>query len=220
MKSLLTAFALVAALFLNSQVRAADAPAPDADGFYALFDGKTLDGWKISEENPKTFSVVDGCIQAFGPRAHLFYDGPVNNHNFKNFHLKVEAYTFPKANSGIYFHTEYQKSGWPTKGFECQVNQTHTDAKKTGGLYAVKDVMNQSPVKDNEWYTYDIIVNGKSVTIKINGKTTAEWTQADDYVPPAGMAGRKLGTGTIALQGHDPQSKALYRSVKIKPLAD
>ena len=82
-------------------------------------------------------------VHGNGP-AHLFYDGPVHNHDFKNFHLKAEVMTFPHANSGIYFHTKYQEEGWPAQGFECQVNQTHSDPKKTGGLYAVKDVMNDA----------------------------------------------------------------------------
>jgi hypothetical protein len=193
-----------------------EAPKPDAEGFHSLFNGKNLDGWKASE-NPPTFKVEDGLLVVHGPRAHLFYDGPVNNHDFKNFHLKVEAYTFPKANGGIYFHTQFQESGWPSKGFECQVNQTHGDRKKTGGLYGIKDVIDNPPVKDNEWYTYDIIVKDKTVTIKVNDKVTAQWTQPDDWKAPGG-GGRKIDRGTIAIQGHDPGSKVHYRKIAIKPL--
>lgn len=218
MKRLLP-LALVALCIVSLRVQAAD-PTPDADGFYRLFDGKSFDGWKINPENPSTFKVVEGTIVVNGPRTHMFYDGPVANHNFKNFHFKAEVMTFPKANSGIYFHTQYEEKGWPSKGFECQVNQTHSDVKKTGGLYAVKDVLNQSPVKDNEWFLYEIIVQGKHVVIKINGKTATDWTEPDGYQPPKGMPGRKLGSGTIALQGHDPASKACYRNIMIKPLAD
>ncbi len=147
-----------------------------------------------------------------------FYVGPVNNGQFKNFHFRAEVQTMPNSNSGIYFHTKYQPDGWPNQGFECQVNQTHGDPKKTGGLYAVKDVLNQSPVKDGEWYTYDIIVKGKTVTIQINGKTTAEWTQPENWTPPSDMPGRKIGSGTFAIQAHDPESIAHFRSIKVKPL--
>jgi hypothetical protein len=56
---------------------------PPKDEWVNLFDGKTLTNWKVSE-HPSTFSVVDGTIQVFGERAHLFYDGPVKNHDFKN----------------------------------------------------------------------------------------------------------------------------------------
>src|SRR3954451_5834221 len=142
----------------------ADAPKPDADGFYELFDGKDLSGWKVGE-NPETFKVQDGMIVVNGKGpSHLFYDGPVGNHDFKNFHLRLEVQTFPSANSGVYFHTEYQESGWPSKGFEAQVNATHSDRKKTGGLYAVKDVMDNAPNKDGEWFVYEIKVEGKKVT--------------------------------------------------------
>src|SRR2546421_2534410 len=163
-------------------------PQPDKDGFYPLFDGKTLDGWKVGA-NPQTFKVEDGVIVVNGKGpAHLFYEGPVNNHDFKNFHLKAEVKTFPKANSGIYFHTTYQPTGWPDKGFECQVNNSHGDIKRTGGLYDIKDVEGVSPAKDNVWFKYEIIVRGKQVTLKVDDKTTCEWTQPEGFVPPQGHA--------------------------------
>ena len=90
--------------------------------------------------------------------------------------------------------------------------------KKSGSLYDVKNVLNVTPVKDNEWYTYDIIVKGKTVTVKMNGKVVNEWTQPDDWNGTPGWPGRVLSHGTIAIQGHDPGSKILYRNIKIKPL--
>jgi hypothetical protein len=193
---------------------------PDSDGFYSLFDGRTLNGWKVGK-NPETFKVTDGMICASGPGpSHLFYVGPVQKHNFKDFHFKAEVMTFPNANSGIYFHTKFQEEGWPSQGFECQVNNTYEkDPRKTASLYAVKDVK-QAAAKDNEWFTYEIIVKGRQITMKINGKTVNEHTIAEDYQPPRNMAGRKLGSGTFALQGHDPGSKVCYRNIKVKPLGE
>ena len=214
-----TTFALLASAVLVRAAADDKAPAPDKDGFYELFDGKTLDGWKIGK-NAESWSVKDGELVVHGPGpAHLFYDGPYHNHDFKNFHLKAVVKTYPKANSGIYFHTEYQESSWPNKGFEAQVNATHTDPKKTGGLYAVKDVMNTAPNKDGEWFTYEIIVQDKHVELKVDGKTTTDWTQPEGWTGPSDiMKGRVLDHGTIALQGHDPGSKVEYKSVAIKPL--
>jgi len=190
----------------------ADAPKPNADGFYTLFDGKSLDGWKVGE-NADTFKVADGelVVKGQGP-AHLFYEGPVHNHDFTNFHLKAEVMTKPKANSGIYFHTKFQEKGWPAQGFECQVNQTHADPKKTGGLYAVKDVMNQSPAQDDKWYTYEIIVEGKHVVLKIDGKVTTDWTEPNPPAPPKGMAGRFIQHGTIAIQATIQGAKCTTRT--------
>ena len=186
-------------------------------GFVSLFDGKSLNGWKVNKENPKSIIVKDGNIVIDGPRAHLFYAGDVEKHQFKNFVLRAQVKTFPKANSGIYFHTKYQDSGWPDAGFEAQVNNTHGDPKKTGGLYAVKDV-NPAPAKDGEWFDYEIRVKDKKVTIKINGKVTSSWTEVPNAPHLKSMPGRKLGSGTFALQAHDPKSVIHYRNIRVKPL--
>ena len=186
-------------------------------GFVSLFDGKSLNGWKVNKENPKSITVKDGNIVIDGPRAHLFYTGDVENHNFKNFVLRAQVKTFPKANSGIYFHTKYEDSGWPYAGFEAQVNNTHGDPKKSGGLYAVKDV-NPAPAKDGEWFDYEIRVKGKEVNIKINGKVTSSWTEIPNAPHLKSMPGRKLGSGTFALQAHDPKSVVHYRNIRVKPL--
>ena len=144
-----------------------------------------------------------------GP-SHLFYDGPVHNHDLKNFHLKAMVMTFPHANSGIYFHTKYQEAGWPDQGFEAQVNATHGDWKKTGSLYDIKDIKDPHH-EDEKWFLYEVIVKGNHVELKIDGKTVNDWTQPDDFTPPKGHAGRFLQHGTFALQGHDPGSKVLQR---------
>lgn len=187
------------------------------DGWISIFDGKSLDGWKVGE-NAATFSVQDGAIVVFGPRAHLYYMGPVQNHVFTNFEWKADVMTFPGSNSGMYFHTEYQEGGWPSKGYEVQVNNSHTDPIRTGSLYNIVNVMNVAPAKDNEWFTQHIIVQGKKVTIKVNGKTTVEYTEPAGVQRPADMAGRLISKGTFALQGHDPKSKVQFKNIVVKPL--
>jgi hypothetical protein len=126
--------------------------------------------------------------------------------------------TMPGANSGMYIHTAFQEEGWPAKGYEIQVNNTHTDQLKTGGLYAIADVMNDSPAKDNEWFTQHIIVEDKTITIKVNGETTVEYTEPADAERSDDMNGRKLSSGTIAIQGHDPESEIHYKNIMIKLL--
>ena len=186
-----------------------------ATGWKILFDGKTLNGWKASE-NKDTFSVSDGMIVVKGPRSHLFYAGPVADADFKNFEFKADVMTKPGSNSGMYFHTEYQETGWPAKGFEVQVNNTHTDWKRTGGLYNVVDIK-EAPAKDNEWFTQHIIVKDKQVTVKVDGKTVVDWTEPEDF-SVRGQPGRKLSSGTLALQGHDPKSVVYYKNVMVKVL--
>jgi len=190
---------------------------PDADGFVTIFDGKSMDGWKVSE-NQDTIKLVDGAMVANGNRAHAFYVG--DEKPFTNFHFVCEVMTKPNSNGGIYFHTKWQESGWPAQGHECQVNNTYNrDPQKTGGVYKVAKVL-EAPAKDNEWFKYEIIVEGKHVVIKINDKVTADYTEdADTLAKDKSVEeGRRVGNGTFALQAHDPGSTVLYRNIRVKRL--
>lgn len=190
---------------------------PDAGSeWISLFDGKSLDGWKAAE-HPATFSVEDGMIKVAGPRAHLFYEGAVMDHDFKDFEFRAQVMTTPGSNSGIYFHTAYQDSGWPSKGYEVQVNNSHTDWRRTGSLYEIDDVK-EVLVKDNEWYTEHIIVRGKHIIIKINDKTVVDYTEPDSVARETEVNGRRISSGTFALQGHDPESTVFYKEIAVKPL--
>lgn len=200
------------------------APAAE-DGWEELLkitDGQ-IEGWQKTE-NMGTWIAKDGMYITHGPRSHLFYIGPVENTNFRNFELKVEVKTEKGSNSGIYFHTELQDKGWPNKGYEVQVNNTHSDWRKTGGLYGVEDLdVKNSPVADGEWFTEHIIVQGSRITVKVKGETMADWVTTVDWVELPKYSdrkdpARKLSSGTFALQGHDPKSVVYYRSVKVKPL--
>ena len=189
-----------------------------SEGWISLFDSKSLDGWKFSDKDG-TFSVEDGKIVVHGPRSHLYYVGPVQNHNFKNFEFKADVMTTPGSNSGIYLHTAYQEEGWPDKGFEVQVNNSHTDWKRTGGLYDIKDVR-EAPAADNEWFTERIIVQGKRIRTYVNDKLIVDYTEPANVTPPKEHPGRVLSSGTFALQGHDPRSKVFYKNILVKPLPD
>jgi hypothetical protein len=188
----------------------------NSNGWISLFDGKSLNGWKVGD-NASTFSVRDGAIVANGPVAHLFYVGDVKNHDFKNFEFKAEVMTTPGSNSGIYFHTSYQDSSWPKKGYEVQVNNSHEDWRRTGSLYAIQDVK-EVYVKDNEWYTESVTVKDKHITIKINDKTVVDYEEPENVQREAGMEQRVLSSGTFALQGHDPKSKVYFKNIEVKPL--
>jgi hypothetical protein len=203
---ILSALALSLTVAIVGALNAAD------EGFVSLFDGKSLDGWKVNE-NPASVKVEDGCLVVHGERAHVFYDGAVANHDFKNFHFKAEVMTSPNANSGIYFHTKFQKDGWPGTGYEAQVNNTQKDPKKTGGLYNVKDTF-EAPVKDDVWFLYEIIVNGKNIVVKIDGKVITDYTEPADLKRPE----RQLSSGTFAIQCHDPGSKVKYKNIQVKVL--
>jgi hypothetical protein len=157
----------------------------DEKGWVSLFDGKTLKGWEANEK-PECFQVKEGNLFLQGGMAHLFYIGEVEKHDFKNFEFKAEVKTAPSANSGIFFHTENRGKGGVKKGYEAQINNTFVkDPRKTASLVDVEDRL-ESPVKDDEWYQYYIMVKGKQIVIKINGKTIVDYTEVEKPVRKKG----------------------------------
>ena len=182
-------------------------------GWVSMFDGKTLKGWKPNE-NEESFSVKNGCIVANAPgRCHLFYQ---TKKPFKNFEFKAEVMTLPHSNAGVYFHTRFQEDGWPKAGFECQINNTYHDPKKTASIYGVQDCL-EAPARDDEWFTLYIKVDGKHVITKVNDQVISDWNQPEDW-KKSGDFERVLGEGTFALQGHDPGSTVLFRNLFVKRL--
>ncbi|MEO8563217.1 MAG: DUF1080 domain-containing protein [bacterium] len=201
-------FARLAAIPLVIAACSSGMHANASDGWISLFDGQTLTGWRASE-TPGTFSVANGEIVVHGPRSHLFYDGPVMNHEFKDFELTADVMTKPGANSGIFVRTAFQQDGFPSKGYEVQVNNSQSDWRRTGSLYSVRDVREAG--KDNEWFTMRTIVRGRRVQIFVGDKQTVDYTEPD-------TSATRLTGGTIALQGHDPGSEVHYKNIMIKPL--
>ena len=183
-------------------------------GWVSIWDGESLDGWRASE-NSESFQVEDGNIVVDGPRSHLFYEGSVAGGDFVNFEFKGDVYTYPEANSGIFFHTRYQHIGWPQYGYEAQVNATHTDRRKTGSLYAVNDVLDDAPNTDNEWFHYYIRVDGNDIQFKIDGDEVMSFTEPDDREGTI-----SLDRGTISLQAHDPNSRIYYKNLYVRTWPD
>jgi hypothetical protein len=218
----IAALSLFASLATLSTLRAEDAPcnyppksAIGADGWISLFDGKDLNGWKLSDSKTSQVHVEDGKIVMVGPTSHLFSDW-----QFKNFIFEADVMQTPHANSGIYFHTHYQEHGFPKTGYESQVNVSHRDPVKTGSLYHFVKLYKTEP-KDNEWWKQTVIVEGKHVVIKINDKTVVDWTEPENV----GNRGEKIGCGSFGLQAHDPEkkfpdSKTYFKNIRVKPLPD
>ncbi len=201
-------FVGVVMVLLGSPLAAAE-PSKDGEGWITIFDGKSMDGWKINESKD-SWKLADGKLTAKGPRSHVFYVG--DDKPFVNFEFKAEVMTLPGSNGGIFFHTKFQEEGWPSVGHESQVNISQGDPQKTGGIYNVAKVLTP-PAKDNEWWTQHIIVNGKHVIVKINDKVVVDYTEPDNA-----EGTRKVQSGTFALQAHDPNSTVHYRNIRVKRL--
>lgn len=202
------------------------APAPSGE-WVNLFDGKSLTGWKASE-NPASFKAENGMIVGAGPRAHLFFTGTEGQAaDFKNFELEAEVKTAPGTNSGIYFHSAYQEKDFPHKGLEVQINNTnrpqeggYTELKKTGSLYGLRNAY-KTIVADGEWFKLRVEVRTKHARVWVNE------TLLVDYVEPTNAEvvsdakkDRKLDHGTFALQCHDANGRVEFKSIRVRRLPE
>ncbi|HPQ14549.1 MAG TPA: DUF1080 domain-containing protein [Bryobacteraceae bacterium] len=174
--------------------------AADESGWIQMFDGKTLNGWKANE-NPESWSVKDGAIVGDGDVSHLFY----MLEECVDCEFKAEVKINHGGNSGMYFRAQFGR-GWP-KGYEAQVNSSHTDWKRTGSLYNFVNVKEQL-VPDDTWFTQHIIVKGNHIIIKVNDKVVV------DYVDEKNTYQK----GYLALQQHNKGSVVHYRNLMMRHL--
>jgi hypothetical protein len=172
----------------------------DADGWVSIFDGKSLKGWKASEK-PEGWSVEDGCIVGKGSRSHLFY----MEKEFGDLEFKAEVKINKGGNSGMFFRTAFGPD-WP-KGYEAQVNSSHTDPVRSGSLYYHVKIGDKL-TNDDEWFTQHITARGNHIVIRINDKVTADYKDETETYKK----------GYVALQQHHEGSVVKYRKLLVKPL--
>jgi hypothetical protein len=197
-------------------------------GWIPLQDGKSLAGWKAGKR-PESWVVEDGVFVTRGGPSHLFYVGKAGRHDFRNFEFSAEVMTAPGANSGIYVHTKLDPDeDWPSAGYELQVINSNPPAermngyiehKMTGSIYAVRNTW-VAPAKDNEWFNYRIRVVGKTIQTFIDDQLICEYVEPENAFRPDDKQARLLGSGTFALQAHDPGSLVKFRNMKVKILPD
>ncbi|MDR1960040.1 MAG: DUF1080 domain-containing protein [Planctomycetaceae bacterium] len=181
-----------------------------------LFDGKTLTSWKASESQT-TWKVLDGALVSDGDRSHLFYDGTIGNHDFKNFELKLAFKLEGASNSGLFFHTEFSETASPPKGYEIQINSSSKEDKKTGSLFSVRSIYKDF-LSNGEWHNLWMKVVDKRIQVKIDDILLADYIEFDGT--PRSRKGRLLSSGTFALQAHDLTTKAAYKDISVKILPD
>lgn len=204
MRRTLSLLSLAGCLLGTASLSAQNAPCPapplepDAQGWYPLFDGKTLSGWTAPD--PGQWEMKDGILTGRGKTSHLF-----SPHTYRNLEFKAEAKLNNKGNSGMYFRAGYG-NGWP-KGYEAQVENTSSDKQRTGSLYNLCPVKEQL-IADDTWWTQHIIAIGNRTIIKVNDKIVVDFVDTKN----------SYTVGHLALQQHDPGSVVEYRNVMVKPL--
>ncbi len=188
------------AFFLAATALVLSARHKKADDWISMFDGSSLDGWKANE-HPESWTVKNGAITGDGPASHLFW----MKEKCANCEFKAEVKINHGGNSGMYFRTAFGP-GFP-KGYEAQVDNTHTDPVRTGSLYNFVKVFEQL-IPDDTWWTQHIIVEGNHIQIFVNDKKTVDFTDEKNT----------FTDGYLALQQHNAGSVVEFKNLMMRHL--
>jgi Domain of Unknown Function (DUF1080) len=170
----------------------------------ALFNGKDLTGWKMSDPNAeKVWKVETGELITPGNGPELIDEG-----KYEDFKLHVEFNCGESANSGVYLRGRY----------EVQIETDSIEEPPShhmGGVYGFLAATPELPRKPGTWQTYDITLVGRMVTVVQNGQTIIN----NKEIP--GITGGALDSheelpGPIYLQGSE-KGRVAFRSIVLTP---
>jgi hypothetical protein len=193
-------------------------PAPDLNAVkfgqpISLFNGKDLNGWRLTDPDADSgWSVKDGVLvnavakEEGKPRKH--YGNLRTDREFEDFNLVLEARVAPKGNSGVYLRGIYEVQ-------VCDSFGKPLDPHNMGAIYSRITPTVAAEKPPGEWQTLDITLVDRHVTVILNGKKII------DNQPVLGCTGGALWSdvtrpGPIYLQGDHTAIE--YRNIVLKPV--
>lgn len=211
----------MASILAGGWAPAAD-PQPDAEGWVALFDGKTLDGWEQRNGTAK-YRVEDGTIVGVtdegSPNSFL-----CTAKDYGDFELEFEVKCHDKLNSGVQIRSQTQDTRTGrVNGPQVEIEASPGEAgyiygEATGRGWLVPDDVRKphSHFKNGEWNKYRVVAKGPRIQTWINGQPVADLTLDDEFH-------KKYATGFISLQVHSiPRGEGPYdvawRNIRIREL--
>ena len=212
--------------------------APKAGPWKSLFDGKSMDAWRIfkTDRAPKMcetpgakdcWEIVDGVLQKDGHANDI-----ASKDQFGDFEFELEWKIGDASNSGLFYRgtDEFNQIYWSAPEYQLLDNVNAADNKKenhlAGSVYDLYAVPKDA-AKANEWNTTRIVAKGPHVEHWLNGKKvasydvgSADWDAAikqskfsAEKYPNFGKAPK----GYLGIQGDHPGTLAL-RNIRIREL--
>lgn len=191
-----------------------------------LFNGEDLSGWHDVPGTKSTFEVEDGSIHAESGAGFLESDD-----TFGDFVLHVEANIKDEkaiadgrpANSGVFFRAIKGTEKAPSHGYEMQIQHDfkNEDRKQpldygSGAIYR-RQAARYIVANNNEWFTETLIAQGNRIATFVNGYPVLQWVD-DRPADENPRKGSRTEAGHLSLQGHDPTTDLLFRSLRVHEL--
>jgi Domain of Unknown Function (DUF1080) len=172
--------------------------------FTSLFDGKTLDGWKMAGDGRFTIVKSDAALQSEGGMGLLWYTRNI----YRNFILKLDWKVSDEGdNSGVFVRFPDPNNNPYNairEGYEIQIDDgANNPIHQTGAIYDFAAPIKIASKPPGQWNTMEIQAQDQSYTVIINGHRVTEFT------------GSRMTEGHVGLQAHDDKSKVSFRNIAI-----
>lgn len=204
-----------------------------AAGWKLLFDGSTLQGWRMYQNKPAdAWDVKNGELYCKGSetdKSDLRAD-IITDQQYENYEFSVDWKISPEGNSGIMYHVSEAYPAAYLSGPEYQLiddvgfPDPLEDWQKTASDYAMYNATSRPTNPVGQFNTSRIVVNGSHREHWLNGvkvlefeawsadweqrKANGKWKDTPDY----GI----FRKGHICLQDHG--GGVWFKNIKIKPL--
>ncbi|WP_025007010.1 DUF1080 domain-containing protein [Marinilabilia salmonicolor] len=189
----------------------------EADGKWrSLFDGRTLDGWEISNTTGGNVNIENGSIELNGSDVVLFYDG-----RYRNFEFEALVKSGKDAIGGILFHTQSGSERAFEEGYAIQINNNHIGrlGRKTGSICKVRNIY-YPIVENDEWFKIRIKVVENHIQVYINNRKVNDYVEPENPWRWEGAELVRTGIGTIALQSEDAGGSLWYKELRIREIPE
>jgi hypothetical protein len=170
-----------------------------------LFDGKTLNGWKLRDPKRKNgWAVVNGELAVVDPKDN---SDLVSERTFQDMKVHIEFNAPIHSNSGVYLRGRYEVQ------IETEDPAAGDAFHKCGAVYSRIARGADAAKPAGEWNTFDITLVGRQVTVVLNGQTVTQGVI--EGITGGALSPWEDEPGPLMLQGD--HGKVRFRNIVVTP---
>ena len=193
----------------------------DEKGFVPLFDGKSLNGWKLVNGHGPGYVVKDNIIVCPADGGgNLFTEK-----EYANFVFRFEFKSEPGGNNGVGIRAPYEGDA-AYQGMEIQIlDDGHENYKGKikseqhhGSVYDVIPARTGFLKPAGEWNSEEIMANGRRIKVTLNGVIIldADLNMVQEPEVLKKHPGLKNKTGHLGFLGHG--SLVEFRNIRMRQI--
>lgn len=197
-------------------------------GWRPLFNGRTLDGWKVTGGKADSIQVKDSCLVVAGEG-----DGDIRTTEmFRDFEFSVDWRIARMANSGVFLRADPSEGNPAFSGCEIQILDdfnwevvTKSKLKPwqfTGGIYGSLPPTDRRAIQPiGLWNTYRVKFVGPKLDVELNGVAIHRGVDTSTVpleTPEAKPFAQRVKSGFIGLQRHSPAAAGGGETLRFRNL--